>query len=57
MKISKGKVSLSDAQKRLLEMLAWFHYFCEKNYLVHYINERTALGADRYQGFILWDDV
>ena len=53
---NNNKHNLSDLQKRLLEMLAWFHDFCEKNHLVYYIIEGTALGAVRHQGFIPWDD-
>lgn len=40
----------------LVDMLAWFHNFCEENNLRYYIVGGTMLGAVRHQGFIPWDD-
>lgn len=43
-------------QKRLLEMLEWFHKFCVENDITYYVAGGTMLGAARHQGFIPWDD-
>lgn len=47
---------LTELQIVLLEMLKWFHLFCEKNNLRYYIVEGTVIGAVRHHGFIPWDD-
>ena len=47
---------LDQLQNRLLEMLRFFHAFCEANHLRYYIIGGTLLGALRHQGFIPWDD-
>lgn len=46
----------SDLQKKLLDMLGWFHQFCAENQLRYYVLGGTMLGAARHQGFIPWDD-
>lgn len=43
-------------QKKLLEMLGWFHDFCVTNNLIYYAIGGTILGAKRHAGFIPWDD-
>lgn len=43
-------------QKRLLDMLSWFHTFCVEHQLRYYLLGGTMLGAVRHQGFIPWDD-
>ena len=48
--------SLTQLQYQLLEMLRWFHDFCEKNKLRYYVLGGTMLGAIRHKGFIPWDD-
>lgn len=47
---------LSELQKRLLPLLAWYHNFCIENNLQYYLLGGTMLGAARHQGFIPWDD-
>ncbi len=48
--------SLSPLQKRLLEMLRWFHEFCVEHDVTYYVAGGTLLGAVRHKGFIPWDD-
>lgn len=43
-------------KKNLMDMLIWFHNFCEDNELKYYMVGGTMLGAIRHQGFIPWDD-
>lgn len=50
------KTSNQELQKRLLEMMHWFHSFCVNNNLRYYALGGTMLGAARHQGFIPWDD-
>ncbi len=47
---------LTELQKKLLDMLAWFDMFCRENDLTYYALGGTLLGAVRHQGFIPWDD-
>ena len=47
---------LSPLQLKLLEMMKWFHEFCEKNNIRYYVLGGTMLGAARHKGFIPWDD-
>ncbi len=47
---------MTDLQSKLLEILKWFHSFCEENHIRYYIAEGTVLGAVRHGGFIPWDD-
>lgn len=48
--------SLTQLQKRLLEMFSWFHNFCIDNKIKYYALGGTMLGAIRHKGFIPWDD-
>ncbi len=43
-------------QTKLMDMLKWFHGFCEENNLRYYAVGGTMLGAMRHKGFIPWDD-
>ena len=47
---------MTDTQKFLLDILAWYHDFCVCNNLRYYITSGTMLGAVRHGGFIPWDD-
>lgn len=47
---------MTELQTRLLDMMKWFHSFCEDNDLTYYVLGGTMLGAVRHQGFIPWDD-
>jgi len=46
----------SQLKKMLIDMLEWFHNFCEENNLRYYALGGTMLGAARHKGFIPWDD-
>lgn len=47
---------LNELQQKLLNMLSWFHDFCETEKLNYYVLGGTMLGAIRHKGFIPWDD-
>lgn len=47
---------MTELQEKLLDMLKWFHNFCEKEGLTYFAAGGTALGAVRHKGFIPWDD-
>lgn len=47
---------MNEVQKKLLNMLKWFHAFCEQNNLKYFALGGTMLGAVRHKGFIPWDD-
>lgn len=47
---------LTPLQKKLLEVMEWFHHFCVDNGLTYYVLCGTMLGAARHHGFIPWDD-
>lgn len=47
---------IRDVQKILLEMMAEFDAFCRKNGLRYFLCGGSALGAERHQGFIPWDE-
>ena len=40
----------------LVEMMKFFHLFCNENDLTYYALGGTMLGAMRHHGFIPWDD-
>ena len=56
--MSETKQELDEAfcKGRMLEMLAAFDQFCEKNGLTYFLTFGTLLGAIRHKGFIPWDD-
>lgn len=47
---------MNELQSKLLDILKWFHSFCEENGLKYYVAYGTLLGAVRHNGFIPWDD-
>lgn len=47
---------MNRVQIKLLEMLIFFHKYCERNNLQYYIVGGSMLGAVRHGGFIPWDD-
>lgn len=47
---------MTEVQKKLLDMLKWFHKLCVENNLRYYAIGGTMLGTQRHQGFIPWDD-
>lgn len=47
---------MTEQQRKLVDVLAWFHKVCEKYELRYYIIAGTMLGAVRHGGFIPWDD-
>ena len=47
---------MTELQENLLQMLEWFHSFCEKEKLRYYVIGGTMIGAVRHKGFIPWDD-
>ncbi|MBQ9734551.1 MAG: LicD family protein [Clostridia bacterium] len=47
---------MTELQSKLVDVLGWFHDFCQKNGLKYYIIAGTLLGAVRHKGFIPWDD-
>ena len=49
-------ISAEELHSHLLRMMKQFHSFCEDNNITYYIVGGTALGAQRHQGFIPWDD-
>ena len=49
-------VPVRDIQEKMLEILVYFHRFCEENGLSFALAGGTCLGAARHKGFIPWDD-
>lgn len=47
---------LNPLQRKMLDMMKWFHTFCEENGITYYVVGGTMLGAVRHHGFIPWDD-
>ena len=47
---------MNEMQQNLLNILIWFHKFCNDHKLTYYMSYGTMLGAVRHKGFIPWDD-
>lgn len=47
---------MNETQIMMLEMMKWFHRFCQENGIVYYVIGGTMLGSIRHNGFIPWDD-
>tara|TARA_B100000900_G_scaffold378958_1_gene363500 strand:+ start:520 stop:1356 length:837 start_codon:yes stop_codon:yes gene_type:complete len=47
---------LNALQKKILELVSYFDYFCNEHNIKYYLMGGTALGAVRHRGFIPWDD-
>ena len=47
---------MNELQTKLVDMLEWFHTFCEDNKIRYYLVCGTMLGAVRHNGIIPWDD-
>lgn len=52
----EGQYTIDAIHARMLEMMGWFHAFCEENGVRYYMIGGTMLGAARHEGFIPWDD-
>ena len=51
-----NKVSDSEYKKLLLNMMSYFHGYCQARGLTYYLFYGTLIGAVRHDGFIPWDD-
>ena len=47
---------MNEFKKCILNILLWFHQYCDEHNLRYYLVEGTMLGAARHEGFIPWDD-
>lgn len=47
---------MNEFKQCILNILLWFHEFCEEHQLRYFLVEGTMLGAARHEGFIPWDD-
>ncbi len=50
------KITHTEQQKIMLDIMQVFHEFCEKNNLEYFLDAGTLLGAVRHKGFIPWDN-
>ena len=48
--------TMQEIQAKLLEILRYYHVFCQTHGLRYTLAGGTCLGAVRHQGFIPWDD-
>lgn len=51
-----NEISVRDIQNKMMEILVYFHQFCQENNLTYVLAGGTCLGAVRHKGFIPWDD-
>ncbi|MGX7074192.1 LicD family protein [Falseniella ignava] len=50
------KLSIEEAKKLELDILAYIDSFCKEHGIDYFINYGTLIGAIRHKGFIPWDD-
>ena len=50
------QLSVEETKPMLVDMMLFFHKYCEKHNLHYYLTGGTLLGAIRHKGFIPWDD-
>ena len=50
------ELSLEEKKTASLEVLVFFHEYCERNGLTYFLAYGTLIGAVRHKGFIPWDD-
>lgn len=47
---------MTEIQEKILDIMKWFHEFCQENEIRYYVVGGTMLGTVRHKGFIPWDD-
>ena len=47
---------MTEMQTKLMDVLSWFHDYCQSHDLKYFAVGGTMLGAVRHKGFIPWDD-
>ena len=55
-KDSYHNIELKEVHDEMLDILKWFHEFCEDNNLYYVLYSGSLIGAIRHGGIIPWDD-
>ena len=50
------QLSVEEIKNKELEILVFFHEYCEKNKMKYWLTAGSLIGAIRHKGFIPWDD-
>lgn len=50
------ELTIEESKPMLVDMMLFFHEYCEKYDLKYFLTGGTLLGAVRHEGFIPWDD-